>query len=61
MSKQLISLWNFLLLVWQGEQGQGLTEYVLLVFLLAIALIVSVGAVGFALQGTYGTIIAAIP
>ncbi|MCX6046673.1 MAG: hypothetical protein NT075_16330 [Chloroflexi bacterium] len=61
MSKQLASLLNFLLCVWQGEQGQGLTEYVLLVFFIAVALMVSVGAVGFALQGTYGTIVAAIP
>ena len=61
MARQLSSLLNFLLLVAQGEQGQGLTEYVLLVFLIAIALMISVGAVGFALQGTYGSIVAAIP
>ncbi|CAN5865375.1 hypothetical protein BH10CHL1_BH10CHL1_38540 [soil metagenome] len=61
MSRQLISLLNFFLLVWRSEQGQGLSEYVLLVFFIAVALMASVGAVGFALQGTYGTIVAAIP
>ncbi len=61
MSRQLTSLLKFLLLVWRSEQGQGVSEYVLLVFFIAVALMVSVGAIGFALQGTYGMIAAAIP
>ena len=42
------------------EQGQGLAEYVLIIFLFSIAMIIAIGAFGATLQTTYGTIAAAI-
>ena len=56
----LISLLNYLFYRLRYEQGQGLAEYVLIIFLFSIAMIISIGTFGTTLQTTYGTIATAI-
>ena len=53
-------LLNFLADRLRYEQGQGLAEYVLILFLFSIAMIIAIGAFGTTLQTTYGTIATAI-
>ncbi len=44
-----------------SEDGQGLAEYGLIIAFVAIALIVSLGALALALTGMFGSIIDALP
>ena len=60
MLRSATLLLNFLADRLRYEQGQGLAEYVLIIFLFSIAMIIAIGAFGATLQTTYGTIAAAI-
>ena len=60
MPRQLLFLQNLLANILWCEQGQGLTEYVLIIFLFAIALVGTVGAFGTTLQSLYSTVTTAI-
>lgn len=61
MLKQLITLLNAVYALTCPEQGQGLIEYALILFLFVVALIVVVGALGTTLQSYYNNIAAIFP
>ncbi len=61
MLRLLACLLNTVNLIAHPEQGQGIIEYALILFLFVVVLIVVVGALGTSLQSFYGSIAAAFP
>ncbi len=47
---------RFLLRLWQGEEGQDLTEYALLMVLLALAAVAAIGTLGNAINNAFSDV-----